>query len=67
MLKTATKWLSWLCVFVTLLFAFCAVSAILNWFDRDIADILTRYSAYTIFLIGAALIGCILFDQADDD
>jgi hypothetical protein len=66
MLEKTTKWLSWLCVLLAIVFAVCGFGATLDWFDRDIASVFARYSAYTIFLVGAALIGCILFDRDED-
>ena len=66
MWKTATYWLTWIIFALTLIFMLCAFAAILNWFDRGIADMITRFSAYTIFTLGIGLLICIMLDRADD-
>ena len=66
MLQSAAKWLSWLCVFLAIVFTFCGFAAVMEWFDRDLASMLARFSAYGAFLVGASLIGCLLFDYSEE-
>ena len=67
MFKTATYWLTGIIVALTLIFMFCAFATMLRWFESgDITDIIARYSAYTIFVLGIGLMTCILLDRSDD-
>ncbi len=63
MLRSTIKWLAWSCVLFSIVFAFCAFAAIDRWFDRNLADDITIWTAYLIFLTGGVLVGCILFEQ----
>jgi TRAP-type C4-dicarboxylate transport system permease small subunit len=67
MLKSTIKWVAWSCVFFVVVFVFCAFAAIAKWFDRDVADGIAMWTSYLIFLLGAVLIGCILFEQRESD
>jgi len=65
MVKSAIKWLSWSSVAVTVFFIFFAFAAIKNLFDRPTADMLARWTAALIFLLGAALLCCIMIDYGE--
>lgn len=67
MVKSAIKWLSWSSVAVTVFFIFFAFAAIKNWIDREWSDPLTRWTAALIFLLGAALLCCIMVDYGEAD
>jgi hypothetical protein len=65
-LSSATKWLSWSCVLLTLLFVIGGIGASLGWFGRTIGDLLVWCSAFVIFAVVAALIACLILERGRD-
>jgi len=65
-LSSATKWLSWSCVLLTLLFVIGGFGAALGWFGRTIGNVLIWCSAFAIFAVAAALIACLILERGRD-
>ncbi len=66
MLETATKWLSWTCVVLTLVFAVCGFSAVFKWFDRDLADLIAKIAVGGLIAAVVALAACLMLQKLHD-
>jgi hypothetical protein len=66
MLVTATKWLSWTCVVLTLVFAVCGFSAVFKWFDRDVADLIAKIAVGGLIAAVVALAACLMLQKLRD-